>query len=244
MPPVISFSGISKRFGNNTVLSNVDLDIRKNELFGIVGRSGSGKSTLLKTLTGFYRPTGGKIYFNGKDITKESKSLKRVIGFATQDNAFYYNLSIFENMKYYCRIYGMKGDLDEYIHGLLRSVQLGRYEHSMAGNLSDGMKRRLDLAISVVHDPDIVVMDEPTAGLDPILRKDIWGTIRTINDMGKTIIVTSHMFDEIIYNCNRACVISNGSVKRIFDLNELRRTMDINSLAHELEKCMEDGDIN
>lgn len=238
MPPIISFENLSKHFGKNIVIENANLDIHKSELFGILGRSGSGKSTLLKILTGFYKPSDGKIYFNGEDVTKNTKELKKSIGFATQEDAFYYDLTVHENMKYYCRIYGLSGRIDEYVTGLLRSVELDGYEDYTAGKLSGGMKRRLDIAISIVHDPEIVVMDEPTSNLDPLLRREIWKTILGIKSMGKTVIVASHMFDEISMNCDRACIITDTSINNIFDLNEIRKNTNTADISAEMEKYM------
>ncbi len=241
MPSIISLSNVSKKFGKITVLDDVTISIEKNELLGIVGSSGSGKTTFLKIITGFYKPSGGKIYFNGKDVTKKTGELKKAIGFATQENAFYHELSVLENMLYYCRMFGIAGDIRSYVCGILRSVELAGYENAIAKNLSGGMKRRLDLAISIIHDPEIVVMDEPTSGLDPVLRREIWRIIKTINSFGKTVVIASHMFDEISANCSRACVIINGRIEKVFDISAMRQKMDARLISSRLEETIATG---
>ena len=241
MTQIISFENITKRFGDNLILNDITFSIEKNELFGIVGRSGSGKSTLLKILAGFYHPASGKVYFNGNNMTKKPAELKKAIGFATQEDAFYHDLSVFENMQYYCRIYGIGGHIDDYIKGLLRSVELEGKENTISKNLSGGMKRRLDIAISLVNDPEIIVMDEPTSNLDPILRKDVWGIIKSIRNLGKTIIVASHNFEEVSTNCSHAGVLFDGGI-RMFDLDSMRSDMDVSSISMSIEECLISGD--
>ena len=221
--PVIEFRGVSKRFGKKTVLDDISLEIRTGELFAIIGRSGSGKSTLMKIFLGIHQPNKGKVFFEGKDITKRPGALKTLVGLTTQENSFYEKLSVYENMMYYGNLFGVnlpRKAMREAILSILKDVELDHELKTLAGNLSGGMKRRLDFAISMIHDPRILILDEPTTGLDPILVEQFWKIIRNVAKSGKTIIVISHIFPELEANCDRACILHKGKIKRIVEIKE------------------------
>ncbi len=210
---IISFKNIVKGFGKITVLHKLSLDVNQNEVLGLIGRSGCGKSTLLKVLIGAFKPDSGKLLYKGKDITGNSDEIRHLVGLTTQENSFYEKLTIYENMVYYSRLYGIKKDADK-INSILKSVELFEKKKQLAGDISGGMKRRLDFAISLLHDPDLLILDEPTTGLDPILVKQFWNVVNKIKKKGKTIIVISHIFDELIDNCDRVAVMHKGTIKK------------------------------
>jgi ABC-2 type transport system ATP-binding protein len=217
---LIKFSKISKSFGKNIILNNVNLEINEGDIFAIIGPSGSGKSTLMKILLGSYTPDSGNVFFKNNDITGQSNRLKKIVGLTTQDNSFYEDLTIYENMRYYANLYDMdifKENLKDHIFSILKSVKLFDSKDKLSKNISGGMKRRLDFAISLIHDPELLILDEPTTGLDPILVNEFWEIIRSINKQGKTILVISHIFPEIKQNCNRACILNKGFIKT-FDI--------------------------
>ncbi|MFH2020411.1 MAG: ABC transporter ATP-binding protein [archaeon] len=219
--PLITFSHISKSFGNKRVIDNLDLTIDKGDIFGILGPSGSGKSTLMKILLGKEIPDSGSVEFDRKDITGNSNYLKKITGLTTQDNSFYDKLTVMENMLYYSNLYSLKMNrkqLDRHIHSLLDSVKLRSAKDSLAGKLSGGMKRRLDFALSLLHDPQLLVLDEPTTGLDPLLVEEFWKIIRETAKKGKTILVISHIFPEIKANCNKVGILNKGTMK-IIEMN-------------------------
>jgi ABC-2 type transport system ATP-binding protein len=208
---ILSFSNLEKRFNKKTVLDNLSLDIAKGEIMGIIGKSGCGKTVLLRTLFGFLKPDSGQIFFMGKDVTKSMNVVKTRIGFATQDDTFYPKLTVKENMNYYARLYGIKKRvLKAKTEELLDLFKLEEYTNMVAERLSGGMKKRLCLAISLIHDPDVFLLDEPTVGLDPVLREEVWSWIKKINLLGKTVIVVSHLFEELEQNCDRIAVMNNG----------------------------------
>lgn len=215
---LIRFDGISKSFGKKNVLNNISLTIEEGDIFGLLGRSGSGKSTLLKILLGIYKPDSGKIFFRGKDITNDFSYLRKIVGLTTQENSFYEKLTVYENMRYYANLYKIKKkekDLRSHIDAILDSVQLKGSSDALSEKLSGGMKRRLDFAISIIHEPDLLILDEPTTGLDPILVRQFWEIVQSVSRKGKTIVVISHIMPEIRENCNKIGVLDKGSINMV-----------------------------
>jgi ABC-2 type transport system ATP-binding protein len=209
---LIEFSDVTKSFNKKLVLDKINLKIYEGEIFGLVGRSGSGKSTLIKILLGTYKPDSGKVFFRGNDITGNSYYLRKIVGLTTQENSFYDKLTVYENMRYYGNLFKVKKSKDQ-IMQLLSSVELNQSVNTLAENLSGGMKRRLDFALSMIHDPELLILDEPTTGLDPILVRQFWQIVR--NATGKTILVISHIFPEIKHNCKRVCLLGKGKAEVI-----------------------------
>lgn len=216
---LISFEKIVKKFGDNLVIDGLSLDVNSKEVFGLIGRSGCGKTTLLKILIGVYPVTSGKIIYEGSDITGHSEMIRNLVGLTTQENSFYKDLSIYENMFYYARLYGVD-QRQEKIDKILKDVELYEKRNLMAGRISGGMKRRLDFAISLIHDPALLILDEPTTGLDPILVKQFWDVVKRIKKQGKTIIVISHIFDELRDNCDRVGIMHSKKIKKVFRVNK------------------------
>lgn len=211
MAPLIEFKGITKRFKKEVVLDNLQLEIFEDEIFGIVGRSGAGKSTLMRVLMGFFPPDEGSIIYKGEDITTHTNKIREIVGLTTQENSFYPKLTIEENLQYYGRMYGLaKDQLEHRVPLLVDLMHLTGHHKTLAEDLSGGMKRRLDFAISLIHDPDLLIFDEPTTGLDPILSENIWDIIWRIRSSGKTVIIISHIFDEIERHCDRVGILNKG----------------------------------
>lgn len=213
---IIEFQDITKAFGSKKILDKVNLKVEKGDIFGIIGPSGSGKSTLMKVLMGIIKPDSGKIFFKENEVLKDSNILLKVTGLTTQENSFYEKLTVKENMNYYAHLNNVKmnkKDLEVHIHKLLRSVGLYESKDKLAENISGGMKRRLDFVISMVHDPELLILDEPTTGLDPKLVDQFWKTIQETKEQGKTIIVISHIFTELEKNCNKAGILYEGNIK-------------------------------
>ncbi len=212
-PEFLVFENISKSFGTKKVIHRLTLSIHHREIFGIIGKSGAGKSTLLKLLIGFYSVDSGKILFQGKDITHNAAFIKQLVGFCTQENSFYPELTVQENLYYYGRLYGLDGkELRKRERELLDVVGLLQNTHTVARNLSGGMKRRLDFAISLVHQPSLLILDEPTTGLDPITEKTIWDLIQDLAKQGISIIIISHMLEYVEEYCNTIGFLANGHI--------------------------------
>jgi len=236
---IFSIKSVSKNFGNNKVLDNVSFDVRKGEIIGIIGSSGAGKTTLLNMLVGFVKPSRGKILFSAykrstKDVNKHFKELKKTYnvtdkplslnksyGFAAQTPSFYDSLTIKENLEFFGNMYGVgEKSIKTNIEILLKLMSLNPSKHVLGRNLSGGMKRRLDIACSMVHNPSVLILDEPTADLDPVLRNQIWEIVKRINIRGTTIILSSHHLTELDVLCDRIAIIKHG---KLVDLDSPER---------------------
>lgn len=223
--PILRFKEVSKTFEHKQVIKNVSFKVYPGESFGIIGLSGSGKTTLFRLILGYYKPTSGVILYNGKNIKSQMNILRKNVGYTTQEDSFYEKLTTYENMRYYAGLYDIHpkaSSIKEHINNILTQVKLFKHKDAMAVNLSGGMKHRLNFAISLLHDPDILVMDEPTTGLDPILTNEFWELIDAFKILGKTIIITSHIFDEIEHNCDRVIVLHQGEVQATLNMHQLR----------------------
>ncbi|MBU0979834.1 MAG: ABC transporter ATP-binding protein [Nanoarchaeota archaeon] len=202
----ISLKGIKKSLGRKQILNGISFDINKGDFWGIIGPSGSGKTTLLRVLIGFYKPDAGSITTQDDFDAKE-------IGYATQENSFYFDLTVMENFHYFGSMQGIpRREVTQRAQHLLKLVGLEGTEKLLAEKLSGGMKRRLDLAISLITDPSVLILDEITTGLDPSLKEHIMGIIRHINKEGVTVIYATHQLEEVERYCNRLVLLHNGYV--------------------------------
>ncbi len=210
---LVEFQDIKKRYGNKSILDKFSLKIKEGEILGLIGRSGSGKSTVLKLLIGMIDIDSGNILFNGKNIQKNLSVLRKQTGFATQENMLIDELSIKENSIYFGKLQGMKlKELKYKFNELINLLDLGGFEHFSIKNLSGGMIKRANLLVSLIHSPKLLILDEPTTGLDMILRENLWRYILQINKAGTTIFVTSHLLEEIEKNCNRIAILSQNGI--------------------------------
>ena len=222
--PLFKVKNLSKYFGNKRVLGDINFNIMPGEILGIIGASGTGKTTLLNVLVGFITPDKGSLQFRFehllsfknsevyRDITKKSLEIKKMIGFAAQTPSFYPNLTVEENKSYLGALYDLSKDaLKSNIEALLSLMELKGSRFLLAKNLSGGMQRRLDIACALVHDPKILILDEPTSDLDPILRKHIWELIKIVRSKGTTIILSSHHLTEIEHLCDRIAILQDGT---------------------------------
>lgn len=218
----IELQSITKSYNKNVVLDDISFSIPKGSIFGIIGRSGCGKTTLLNIIIGFLKANKGKVLFNNKNIFKDMKNVEELFGFATQDFSFYDTLTIKENLEYFGKLYGLnKDEIKRRIETLLNLVELGDAENKLAIELSAGMRRRLDIACSLIHAPKVLLLDEPTQDLDPILRKGIVKLIKKIKETGTTVVITTHLFGEIDYLCDQIAILNNGKVAKVNSPGEL-----------------------
>jgi ABC-2 type transport system ATP-binding protein len=220
---ILQLNNINLEFGGALVLNNINFNIKKGSIFGLIGGSGAGKTTLMRTMIGFYKPTSGKIIVDGDESLTQT-DLRKIFGFCTQENSFYTELSLIENMRYFGRLQDInKKELETRIEELLKMVDLWNFKDYKSENISGGMKRRFDLAISLIHNPRLVILDEPTTGLDSILRKKIWMIIKLIQSKGVTVIISSHLLDEIDYLCDTICILKKGSVYGVGTPKQLKQ---------------------
>ncbi len=220
--PIIRFEEVSKAFDENIVLNKINLEIKAGEIFGIIGLSGSGKSTMLNLIIGFYYADEGKVIYRTpgspeyKSVVTHPDEVKNLIGFSPQDASFYSNLTAEENLFYFGSLYGLSSQtLRQNVYALLDLVELTSSRKTLAKHLSGGMQRRLSIACALIHEPKILVLDEPTADLDPVIRQDIWEVIEKIHEKGTTVILTSHLLSELETLCDRVAIIHNGGILRL-----------------------------
>ncbi len=219
----IKVENITKKFGDKIILNNLSLSIPFSGVFGIMGLSGCGKTTLLNIIVGFWRPENGKVYYNGINIRENQRIMNQLFGFATQAGSVYPKLTVDENLRYFGRLYNMRNkDLNIRINELLKLVELEDAKNILAEELSTGMYRRLDIACSMIHDPKILILDEPTGNLDPVLRKKLMALIKKIDDSGTKVIITSHLLGEIEKICDNLAILHHGKIIEIGSPDELK----------------------
>lgn len=206
--PVIQVNSVGKAFGSTVVLNGVTLQVNKAETFGILGPSGSGKTTLVKLLTGINEPTSGEIHVLGVQMPK--LAMLQQIGYMAQSDALYTELSAKENLEFFASLYGLRGgQRSRRIQTVMELVNLEEHMRKRVSQYSGGMKRRLSLAIALLHEPPLLILDEPTVGIDPVLRVSIWNELRALNQRGTTIVLTTHVMDEA-EKCDRLAMIREG----------------------------------
>jgi ABC-2 type transport system ATP-binding protein len=208
--PIIAIEKISKSFGEKKVLDDVSLEIEQGEIFGLLGSNGAGKSTLTSIALDLQNPSSGNIYFFNK---KKFSEVKQSVSLVPQDTAFYKDFSVKKNLRFFASIYGLKNKMaDKRVEYLLDWLFLRKFSDTRACFLSGGYQRLLNIAIALIHDPEIIFLDEPTVGLDPNMRKKFWEKIKSLKAAGKTIILTTHYMDEAEELCSRLALMKNGKI--------------------------------
>ena len=218
---VFLVKGVTKRYGNRTVLDDVSLDIRRGEILGLIGASGAGKTTLLHLLVGFVPSSAGEIVLREQtqigpldhNVLAQQRRISRLYGFASQVPSFYERLTVLENLDYFGHMYGLSdGAIRKNAETLLHLMELKPSAHLLAQHLSGGMRRRLDIACALVHDPQILILDEPTADLDPVLRAHVWEVVKHLNARGTTVILSSHHLLDLDAICSRIAILKDGKL--------------------------------
>jgi ABC-2 type transport system ATP-binding protein len=207
---VVEVSGLEVRYDKATILKNINLIIGKGEIVGLLGPSGSGKTTLVKAMIGMKEPVKGEVQVHGLRMPSLSAVLD--IGYMAQSDALYDDLNPVENLIFFGELYGLKkNSIRERALNVLKLVRLDNDRSKAVKNFSGGMKRRLSLAIALMHAPSLLILDEPTIGIDPLLRQDFWAEFRRIRNGGGSIILTTHAMDEAL-KCDRLALIRDGEI--------------------------------
>jgi ABC-2 type transport system ATP-binding protein len=220
---VVEARDLVKTFGEVRALDGLSVDIRKGESFGLLGPNGSGKTTFIRMVAGLVKPTSGSLRVLGHALPADAAKMRPRLGYMTQLQALYNDLSVWENVQFFARIFGINDSArrDARVAEVLDLVELLPRKGALVGVLSGGMKQRLSLACALVHDPQVLLLDEPTVGVDPQLRQTFWGYFRTLNERGVTILVSSHVMDEAD-RCDRLGLVRAGKILAVGTPGELR----------------------
>lgn len=208
---IINVDGLTKTYGDNTVVKGISFTVKKGEIFGILGPNGAGKTTTLEMMEALRDIDGGSVEIDGIDVAKHPKKIKNIIGIQLQATNFYDKLTLREQLKMFASLYGTTVDAD----ALLAKVQLTEKAKSYVEQLSGGQKQRFAIASTLVNNPTVLFLDEPTTGLDPQARRNLWELIQSIRDEGITILLTTHYMEEAELLCNRLAIMDEGEIVTI-----------------------------
>lgn len=219
---IIETRNLTKKFGEEVAVDSMDMEIPEGSIFGFIGPSGCGKTTTIRLMTGIYSPTSGEVNVLGKMPHDFSNSDREKIGYLLQQYVLYPNLTVWENLNFAASFYGVTVFRRKLLNELLEFVELTEHKNKVTRFLSGGMRRRLSLATSLVHSPELLFLDEPTAGIDPILRRKFWDYFKELQGDGRTLIVTTQYVGEAAY-CDLVAVMSNGRLLVVDTPDGLRR---------------------
>ena len=206
--PVIVVENLVKRYGDLTAVNNISFTVEKGEIFGLLGENGAGKTTTLEIIEGLRKPTSGKIELLGLDVALETAAMKQKIGVQLQSSSYYHYLTLKEMLELFASFYQKRVDADQ----LLEMVHLKEKAKSFVTQLSGGQRQRFSIVASLVNDPEVVFLDEPTTGLDPLARRNLWGVIEKIRERGKTVVLTTHYLEEAELLCDRVAIMVKGQI--------------------------------
>jgi ABC-2 type transport system ATP-binding protein len=221
---------LSKHFGDFKAVDEISFEVAKGEIFGFLGANGAGKTTAMKMLCGLSMPTSGSAIVAGFDVYQENEAIKKNIGYMSQKFSLYEDLTVKENIKFYAGIYGISpSKIIDKTKQLLNQLNLEKEADVLVGQLPLGWKQKLAFSVAIFHDPQIVFLDEPTGGVDPITRREFWNLIYDASAAGITVFVTTHYMDEAEY-CNRVSIMVDGKVEALDTPFNLKRNFNVQSM--------------
>jgi ABC-2 type transport system ATP-binding protein len=245
MPPILDIRHLHKRYGETEALRDVSFCVEPGEFFGLLGPNGAGKTTLLTILACLADPTSGEVLFAGKPLSRKDLSLRREIGIGTQDLSVYGELTARENLVFFGKLYGLHGDgLRRRVDEVLELIGLTERSNQRVSTFSGGMKRRLNLGVAIVHRPRLLLLDEPTTGVDPQSRNHIFERARELNAAGLTVVYSSHYMEEVQTLCPRVGILDHGKMiacdaqqallRRLEGSIEIRVAGDVERVKHRV----------
>lgn len=227
---VIQTNQLTKQFGDFTAVDHISFNVYEGEIFGFLGANGAGKTTAMKMLCGLSKPTSGSGKVAGFDISRQSELVKKSIGYMSQKFSLYEDLKVWENIRLFAGIYGMKEkDIETKTTELLQRLGFESERNALVSSLPLGWKQKLAFSVSIFHEPKIVFLDEPTGGVDPATRRQFWELIYQAADRGITIFVTTHYMDEAEY-CNRVSIMVDGQIEALDSPTNLKRAFGVNNM--------------
>jgi ABC-2 type transport system ATP-binding protein len=227
---VITAEQLTKRFGDFTAVDAISFDVFKGEIFGFLGANGAGKTTAMRMLSGLSMPTSGKASVAGFDVYKENEKIKQNIGYMSQKFSLYEDLTVKENIRFYAGIYGKSDQfIKEKTAVVLEQLHLTAEGNKLVKSLPLGWKQKLAFSVAIFHEPQIVFLDEPTGGVDPVTRREFWNMIYLAAEAGITVFVTTHYMDEAEY-CNRVSIMVDGRIDALDTPEQLKRTYGVTSM--------------
>ncbi len=213
MPKALVFKDVSKRYGDVVALQGVSLEVEEGELFALLGPNGAGKTTLLKIAVGLIQPSSGEVRVFGVDVLKEPAKVKELIGYVPQETIVYDELTGLENLMFYASLYDIpKSIAEERISEYVKLLGLEEHVKRRVSKYSGGLKKRLSIAASLIHDPKLLILDEPTTGLDPSSRRELWRILQELRKLGKTIVMATHYMEEAEVLADRVAIMNEGRV--------------------------------
>lgn len=226
----ISVMGLTKKFGNFTAVDNITFDVDRGEIFGFLGANGAGKTTAMRMLCGLSKPTSGSGTVAGYNILTQSEEIKRHIGYMSQKFSLYEGLTVMENIRLFSTIYGMTDkEIKETSGVLLANLDMESMKNTLVKDIPVGWKQKLAFTTATIHRPDIVFLDEPTGGVDPVTRRKFWELIYQASSEGMTIFVTTHYLDEAEY-CNRVSIMVDGRISALDSPARLKEKYDATTM--------------
>ncbi|WP_315675063.1 ABC transporter ATP-binding protein [Clostridium sp. 19966] len=237
---ILKLNNLIKKYNEKAVVSDISLEIEKGEVFGLLGPNGAGKSTTISMICGLLKPTSGSIYLNDIDAIKNPSSAKKLLGLVPQEIALYPTLTAKENLEFWGKMYNIRvSELKKRVSEVLNIVGLEDRKNDKIESYSGGMKRRINIAAALLHRPELLIMDEPTVGIDPQSRNHILESVKNLNKEGMTIIYTSHYMEEVEYLCSRIGIIDHGKLLALGDKDSLKKSViDMDNIQLELSSVM------
>lgn len=233
---VIVARDLRKSFGDFHAVDGISFEVKRGEIFGFLGANGAGKTTAMRMLTGLSKPTSGEGRVAGYDITREAEQVKKHIGYMSQRFSLYEDLRVWENLRLYGGIYGMSQQLiRERTEQLLTSLSFEARRDTLVRDLPLGWRQKLAFSVAVFHEPEVVFLDEPTGGVDPVTRRQFWELIYAASQRGITVFVTTHYMDEAEY-CDRVSIMVDGRIDALNSPSALRETYGVTSMEEVFQR--------
>lgn len=230
----VSVKNLTRKFEDFIAVNNISFEVRQGEIYGFLGANGAGKTTTIRMLCGLLMPTSGEANVCGYSIKDQPEEIKKRIGYMSQKFSLYNILTVYENLEFYAGIYNVKkNEMSRKIAEILEKIEINEFKDRLVADLPSGIKQRVALGSAIIHEPEVIFLDEPTAGVDPLLRKKFWEIINELSKKGRTIFVTTHYMDEVEH-CHRIALMNEGKIIAEGNIQEIKNKV-FNKNVYEVE---------